>query len=207
MKKALASLFGVAALVAALAAAGWAQEAGSGAKMEKAGSGPKMESAMPETQPAEAAPEAATASGLTVMESALTTGVEDRQPVDKKTEFPAEVEKVFCWTKIGDVSEPTKVVHRWKKGDEIVAEVPLNVGGSGWRVYSSKIIAPDQTGDWSVEIVDGDQVIKVLPFTIVASVSQPEQQEMQGGETGETGATGAAGAAGALTPTPPKEKK
>mgnify|MGYP006298704079 CR=1 FL=1 len=124
--------------------------------------------------------------GLVVMESEIASAVEDRQPVDAKTEFAQGVDKVYCWTKIGNVDYPTQVEHRWKKGDEILAEVSLKVGGSGWRVYSSKSIAEDWTGDFSVEIVDGDKVIETLPFTVTEQASESEETAMPE-ETGGEG--------------------
>ena len=46
------------------------------------------------------------------------------------------------------------VTHRWMLDDENKAEVPFAVGGPRWRVYSSKNLVPEWTGDWRVEIVD-----------------------------------------------------
>jgi hypothetical protein len=40
-----------------------------------------------------------------------------------------------------------------------MAEVPFNVGGPRWRVYSSKKLIAAWTGTWKVEVVDADGIV------------------------------------------------
>ncbi len=101
-----------------------------------------------------------------VLEAAVATGVEHRQPVGAAETFTAQVGKLFCWSKISGGSAGGEIVHEWRRGDEVVASVPLAIGGSPWRVYSSKIILPEMTGKWSVAVKQGDQVLKTLEFVI-----------------------------------------
>jgi hypothetical protein len=129
--------------------------------------------AVPAAAPAAAAPvmaapaETAPAAGAwEVAEAAIATGVENRQPVGAAEKFSASAGKLFCWSKISGGAAGGEIVHEWRKGEEVVAEVKLNIGGSPWRVYSSKVITPEMTGKWSVAIKQGDQVLKTLEFEV-----------------------------------------
>jgi hypothetical protein len=42
----------------------------------------------------------------------------------------------------------------WERDGAEVARVPFYVGGARWRVYSSKQLDPEWTGEWSVTVVD-----------------------------------------------------
>jgi len=46
-------------------------------------------------------------------------------------------------------------VHRWEHNGEVLAEVPFEVGGPRWRVYSSKNLDPLWLGEWGVRVIDG----------------------------------------------------
>lgn len=107
-----------------------------------------------------------TAGGWEVVEAAIATVVENRQPVGGAETFNAQVGKLFCWSKIAGGEAGGEIVHEWRKGNEVVASVTLAIGGSPWRVYSSKIILPEMTGKWSVAIKQGDRVLKTLEFTV-----------------------------------------
>jgi hypothetical protein len=47
------------------------------------------------------------------------------------------------------------VTHRWEYQGKTMAEVKFNVGGPRWRVWSSKTLLPQWTGEWRVSILDG----------------------------------------------------
>ena len=67
--------------------------------------------------------------------------------------FPSDVGKLYCITKIAGALNPTSVTHVWYFGAEERWRVNLAVKSASWRTYSSKIIRPQETGDWSVEIL------------------------------------------------------
>ncbi|MCD4812511.1 DUF2914 domain-containing protein [bacterium] len=133
-----------------------AEAKAAGAEAKAAGAETKVTGAM----------EASVQSGIQVVEGVIATGIEARQPVGENTSFSKDVVKVYCWTKISGVTDPVQVIHRWKKGEQVMAEVSLGVGGSPWRIYSSKNIMPEWTGTWSVDVVVGEKVIKTLEFMI-----------------------------------------
>jgi hypothetical protein len=47
-----------------------------------------------------------------------------------------------------------------------MAKIGLSISPPQWRTWSSKIILPDWKGDWKVEIVSGDHILKTLTFII-----------------------------------------
>ncbi|MGA1861393.1 DUF2914 domain-containing protein [Deferribacter thermophilus] len=98
---------------------------------------------------------------------AIAKGIENREPVDVNTIFPADIGKVYCFTEITTDKYPTKVVHIWIYKDNIMAEVPLAVNSGRWRTYSSKKILPKWKGDWKVEIYSEDgKMIDSISFKI-----------------------------------------
>ena len=99
--------------------------------------------------------------------TALCLRVEERQPVDVDTIFPDNVGQLFAFTRVGKVDGPTRITHVWYFQDREMARVDLQVGGNGWRTWSSKKILPAWSGDWKVDILDARGTrIKTLDFRV-----------------------------------------
>ncbi|MBI4161962.1 MAG: DUF2914 domain-containing protein [Acidobacteria bacterium] len=110
-------------------------------------------------------PEAA--AEVQVTRSALCLRVEGREPVEVDTVFPPEVGKIFAFTKVEGVDQPTQITHIWYHGDREMGRVPLSVSADGWRTWSTKTILPAWTGAWRVEVLDaGGNRIKTLEFRV-----------------------------------------
>ncbi len=127
-----------------------------------------------------AEPAAATVPKLDV-DAVLCTNVVDHEPVGEATDFPADVDRVYLWTKVTGLPEgDTSFIHHvWLKGGEEMADVELVVKGDPWRTYSYKTIPPEWAGDWEVKITGPDgNVIKSIPFT-VGKQAKPVQSEGQ----------------------------
>lgn len=109
------------------------------------------------------------AGGLSVAGMVVTTSVQDRAPADTLSTVPADVGRVLLWTRITGASGQTGVEHVWYRGDQEMARVSLDVGGSDWRTWSSKRILPSWTGRWRVEVRGpaGD-VLETTRFTVEA---------------------------------------
>ncbi len=104
---------------------------------------------------------------MAVDEAVSCTSIVDRKPEGVATSFPADVGRVFVFTKVKGGAEGSSDMHRWIHGDKTVAEVKLNVKSSPYRVWSSKGIAPAQKGAWKVEIADdAGKVLKTVEFTV-----------------------------------------
>ena len=104
---------------------------------------------------------------MTVDEAVACTSVADRKAEGAASSFPADVGRVFAYTKIKGGAEGASITHRWIYAEKTVAEVKFPVKASPWRVWSSKGIAPAQTGAWKVEIADdAGKVLKTVEFTV-----------------------------------------
>lgn len=94
-----------------------------------------------------------------VMRSAFTTRIDDREPVDDVSSLENDTQEVFYFTELRDMEGQT-AKHRWKYQGEVMAEVEFDVKGPRWRVWSSKRFVPDWTGEWTVSVVNAaDEVI------------------------------------------------
>jgi hypothetical protein len=126
------------ALMSLLAAAGWAV-----AEMEGAEA---SEEVVEET--AVAPPTG------NVSRSAFTSAIADREPVDQVTHLDNDMTRIFFFSELTGLEGQT-VMHQWEHNGEVMAVVPFEVGGSRWRVYSSKTLDPQWLGEWSVRVMDG----------------------------------------------------
>ena len=99
------------------------------------------------------------------VEMVITRGVADRMPVDTSSAFQADIGRVACWTRVSGAAGTT-LQHVWiHNGQEFV--VPMQIGGSPWRIWSTKEMQPDWTGDWRVEVRDASgTVLSTASFTI-----------------------------------------
>lgn len=106
------------------------------------------------------------AEGPSVLESAICHGIEDRLPVAEADTFEADVDRIFCWTRISGAAG-ANVVHAWIHDGVTRARVELAIGSEDWRTYSSKRILPAWTGDWEVKVLTHDgAVLATLPFHV-----------------------------------------
>jgi hypothetical protein len=112
------------------------------------------------------AQQAAQESGPVVTEAAVGTSVAERQLQGVADSFPATVGTLYCFTKIGQTQAGATVEHVWYHGDEEMGRKQLNIGGSPWRTWSSKLIPADATGDWRVDVVADGKVLKSVSFKV-----------------------------------------
>ncbi len=112
--------------------------------------------------PAAAAASAATAMPATpaathkppvVMHAQFTTGISNREPADDVSTLDSSHDQVFFFTELKDAEDQT-IIHRWEFNGKTVAEVTPQPKAAHWRTWSSKKLMPDQTGTWTVEVVD-----------------------------------------------------
>ena len=110
------------------------------------------------------------------------TTVKDRQPSGIGTVFPEDLDKLYCFTKIGGADRATYVHHVWYFGNKEIARVKLPVKSKSWRTWSSKNLHMG-LGYGYVEIVSesGDMLGKA-EFEIQAAEKAEEM-----GNTEKTG--------------------
>lgn len=106
-----------------------------------------------------------------VVRSAFTRGVEEREPTEDLQKLTNENGQVKFFTELRDMSGQT-ATHRWEYDGKVVAEVAFDVKGPRWRVWSSKSLIPQWTGDWKVSVINGaGEVIseKKLSYDVAAA--------------------------------------
>lgn len=93
---------------------------------------------------------------LEVEELSLARGIEQRQPVDVLDNVPADIGRLYCFSRVTGAQEDTRIAHVWYWQDREMARVELPVRSSNWRTWSSKRILPEWTGDWKVVVEDAE---------------------------------------------------
>ena len=99
----------------------------------------------------------------------VTTGMIDREPQNEVTTLGNDRSQVYYFTEIhgkpGD-----QVIHRWEYDGQVMAEVPLEIGGDRWRTFSSKEMMPTWVGEWKVTAIDSSgRVLSQKTFEVVPS--------------------------------------
>ncbi|MDH4227514.1 MAG: DUF2914 domain-containing protein [Deltaproteobacteria bacterium] len=104
---------------------------------------------------------------LSVMESAIATGIKDAAPVGPGEKFPASVGKLYCYTRIAGASAEALVTHKWFLNGKLLDAIVLRVKGDPYRIYSAKTVTPYMKGDWKVEVVDeSGKLLKTINFKV-----------------------------------------
>jgi len=118
---------------------------------------------------------------VTVTDTYIAEGVENREPVNPGTTFASDLPHLWCLTRINgmeipesrrDSGELPRITHVWyhREGDTFVEKfrIELEIGGASWRTRSQKTIQPGYEGEWKVEVLDqGDEVLATIPFRLV----------------------------------------
>jgi hypothetical protein len=111
---------------------------------------------------------------LVLEEIHICTAVEDRQPSGVGTVFPDDLDKIYCFTKIGGAEDITYVDHVWYFGNDEIARVQLPVKAKSWRTWSSKKLNMG-LGNGHVEIVsESGEILGRAEFEIRAAEKAEE---------------------------------
>jgi hypothetical protein len=136
---------------------------------------PAKEQKMQETTPAVAQKQSA----LVLEEIHMCTAVEDRQPTGVGTVFPDDLDKIYCFTKIGGAEDTTYVNHVWYFGNDEVARVRLPIKSNPWRTWSSKKLNMG-LGNGHVEIVsESGDILGKAEFEIKAAKKAEEVEKTE----------------------------
>ncbi|MFA5516731.1 MAG: DUF2914 domain-containing protein, partial [Desulfuromonadales bacterium] len=65
-----------------------------------------------------------------VAEGVITTEIVERAPVDSVQTYPANVDKIYCFTRLVGAEEDTTVTHVWYYGGEEMSRMTLPVRSS-----------------------------------------------------------------------------
>ena len=95
---------------------------------------------------------------LSVARATFTNGVADREPLDSITEATNDSPTIYFFSELRNLSGET-ITHRWEHDGQVMAEIPFHVGGSRWRVWSSKNLEPSWVGEWKVSVTRSDGTV------------------------------------------------
>ncbi len=86
----------------------------------------------------------------------FTTDVVDREPVDQIYTLTSDNLQVKFFTEIVDM-QGQSVTHQWVFNDETMFEKTFDIGGPRWRIWTSKNLQAGWTGQWTVNVLDGER--------------------------------------------------
>ena len=116
---------------------------------------------------------------LVLEEIHICTAVEDRQPSGVGTVFPDDLDKIYCFTKIGGAEGTTHVYHVWYFDNDEIARVKLPVKSISWRTWSSKKLNM-LLGTGHVEIVsESGDILGKAEFEIQAAEKAEEVEKTE----------------------------
>lgn len=112
-----------------------------------------------------------------VARATFATAIDQREPVDSITSLESDRSRVYYFTELVGISG-REVTHRWEYRGEVMAEVPIAIGGPRWRAYSSKSLDASQLGEWTVSVIDeSGSVLRNDSFAYEAPAPAPEIAE------------------------------
>lgn len=107
-----------------------------------------------------------------VSRSSFTLAVVNREPRKRITELSNDQFHIYFFTELKGLAGQT-VTHRWSYKGQNMAEVKFSVGATRWRIWSSKVLLPDWTGEWTVTVINElGQEIFSDSFNYVEAVTQ-----------------------------------
>ncbi|UCD72225.1 MAG: DUF2914 domain-containing protein [Syntrophobacterales bacterium] len=92
--------------------------------------------------------------------------VDDRTPRGIRQTYPSTIGTIYCFTHLAKIPSEGIIYHVWYYGNVEIARVELSISPPQWRTWSSKKILPERKGNWKVEVVYGDHILKTLTFAI-----------------------------------------
>ncbi len=96
-----------------------------------------------------------------VARAAFTTSIVDREPQGTISELTTDHTKVYYFTELTNMTG-RRIIHRWEYQGKVMAEIPFEIRGPRWRVYSAKTLLPTWTGEWTASTVDEDGRVLAL---------------------------------------------
>ena len=90
---------------------------------------------------------------LSIEKMAFCTGVQEKEPVGEAAEFAAGVGTLYFWSNVLNSGPESSVKHVWYYNGAEKASVDLPARYTRNRVWSSKLVPPESTGEWKVEVI------------------------------------------------------
>jgi len=110
---------------------------------------------------------AATKPAGSVSRAQFTTLIINKEPIDQVVLLGNDVEQVYFFTDLRQLSGKT-IRHRWEYKGDLIADIPIKVGGPRWRTDSRMILDSSMLGKWTVLVIDeAGWVLKASNFEYV----------------------------------------
>ena len=97
-------------------------------------------------------------SSLSIGEMAFCTGIVEREPEGAAEEFSSDIGTIYFWSNILNDGDEASVSHVWYFNGQEKARVERPARYPRNRVWSSKRILPEWTGEWEVEVISDQGV-------------------------------------------------
>lgn len=125
----------------------------------------------------------------TVARAAFTSSVDNREPADKLSSMTNDKGEIMYFTELRGMAGHS-VTHRWEHNGKVMAEVPFDIAGNRWRVYSSKQLNPDWTGEWKASVISATgETLSVSTFNYKVAPEAPASSTEAAPATSETTVT------------------
>lgn len=144
------------------------------ARADKAGIG--TEKSLNDRAIADAASRDAREMQMSLVSAVVCEGVRDHQPMAEKYAFAtADRRRVYVWMEVHSKSQPFVIQHHYYLNGEKHSEVPLNIEHPRMRTWSYVTIdKPGHIGEWRVDIIQNDSVLKTVAFRVSAGAESSE---------------------------------
>lgn len=86
----------------------------------------------------------------------FTSAIVDREPVDLIETLSTDITNIIYFTELNEL-QGQSVTHQWMYNGVVMFEKSFDVGGSRWRVWTSKSLQPGWSGTWTVNTLDGER--------------------------------------------------
>ena len=107
------------------------------------------------------------------------SAVTDREPVDQLLSATPDQGNLYFFTEVSGATGNT-LLHRWLHDGWTIAEVPLTIGASRWRTWSSKQIWHLGKGQLTVQVLNGDGEVlleRAIPVSTEMGTQEPSDPE------------------------------
>ena len=93
---------------------------------------------------------------LQIIDGVICMKISSLKCLGSNTQFPSDVGKLYCLTRIAGALNLISVTHVWYFGVRERLRIRLAVKSANWRTYSSKTIRLKEVGEWRVPSPDID---------------------------------------------------
>jgi hypothetical protein len=111
--------------------------------------------------------EAAAGDLFSVERFIITSGIEEREPIDQIETVSKETDRIYCFLEARNITEDTIVTIVWFHNDRQVGSFQLELKqGSRWRTNAYKNLT-EGPGDWKAEAHDANgQIVATASFKV-----------------------------------------